>query len=952
MLILLSSLAHIPITFSSPREPIVSPSKARVTDIVLVEGQEGDVGGGSTAILYLDKIKTWDGCSGALNATTSLYSGYYNMTFKVPEIPGGLHLLIVEEADSSLEATAHLTIIPQLNILDYIYRDYKFILSGNGFAESANVMLLLREKNGDPKIDNWPSYSVNNEIHGIGDGETRSYVSTLSHTPVKPGTISISDGVETLQDSGCGKLYGSNGGFGKVDYVTGEIHTKFKATPLNNVQITCAYDHFEGVTDIHQLAAKPLKASTMGSVYSEMKIESLDYGDYYLCALDSLNNTIVMDVMLCPKITINPAEADVGDLVTVQGYGFTPGTGINSVKMYQETWEGVECEIVTPSPTVSSKGVFEIQVFVPQVPMSHAAYILEVTDNNGLKSRKTIEIHDQAYVEYSLERGDSTYRVNLIGRNYQNKVNQRVSIELKDVDNPSISYQITATYTNKNGVINTTFVVTTNNDQRFTLRAYSQDANIESETTLQITQLIVELSKYNALPGETINVNGRGFTPKKHWNATFHGITIVSTKSGIVTSKGGLKLSTSSAKFKVPEEDPGEYRIRFTDVDTGHSIEVHFTVDEGPVVFDKLPPVPIIQCLNTGLEGELFYLSSKGSFDGDGVILYYTWSFGDGFSSNNMNPIHKYNRQGNYTIELTVKDNDGYSSTATKTILIKDKDTLVDFIVVNSEGFAPLVVQFQETSVSYDQIIGYEWDFGDGYKSNDRNPIHTYISTGYYDVSLTLQDFDGETFTTKKKELVKVWRPDFLAPEIMAAEAETLTGKKILVTAFVIDDQRIQTVTFMSEIEEVRLSEVTGAPGLYKYIVSSFNTGKIVAKDIAGNVHQIELSSKSSPEADPLFTLSPGWNDVLVPRHTSTTSLEKLRLSPLGLRAVSAQSQSADRDFATQPTIESIWTYDPYIGYLMYDPTSGYGEIKSLEPGKRYWIKVSEDYPIECLLVN
>ena len=32
----------------------------------------------------------------------------------------------------------------------------------------------------------------------------------------------------------------------------------------------------------------------------------------------------------------------------------------------------------------------------------------------------------------------------------------------------------------------------------------------------------------------------------------------------------------------------------------------------------------------------------------------------------------------------------------------------------------------------------FEWDFGDGYISNDSNPVHTFTATGIFEVTLTV----------------------------------------------------------------------------------------------------------------------------------------------------------------------------------------------------------------------
>ena len=107
---LLSSMVTTPTPFSVS-EPVVTPRKARVSDTVIIEGSEGDIGGGSTTILYLDTVKAWDGSSGALNATISLSSGYYKMSFEVPEVPGGLHRLIVKDSESLVYVSTTFTVV-------------------------------------------------------------------------------------------------------------------------------------------------------------------------------------------------------------------------------------------------------------------------------------------------------------------------------------------------------------------------------------------------------------------------------------------------------------------------------------------------------------------------------------------------------------------------------------------------------------------------------------------------------------------------------------------------------------------------------------------------------------------------------------------------------------------------------------------------------------------------
>jgi PKD repeat protein len=60
-------------------------------------------------------------------------------------------------------------------------------------------------------------------------------------------------------------------------------------------------------------------------------------------------------------------------------------------------------------------------------------------------------------------------------------------------------------------------------------------------------------------------------------------------------------------------------------------------------------------------------------------------------------------------------------------------------------GSEPLSVQFGDTSRSYDGIVLWSWDFGDGSTSRERNPIHIYSAKGSYQVCITVWESDGDS---------------------------------------------------------------------------------------------------------------------------------------------------------------------------------------------------------------
>lgn len=62
---------------------------------------------------------------------------------------------------------------------------------------------------------------------------------------------------------------------------------------------------------------------------------------------------------------------------------------------------------------------------------------------------------------------------------------------------------------------------------------------------------------------------------------------------------------------------------------------------------------------------------SNGSYDRDGSIVSFEWDLGDGTITTQSDPVHTYAAYGTYTVTLTVTDDAGDSSIATKEIQVR-----------------------------------------------------------------------------------------------------------------------------------------------------------------------------------------------------------------------------------------------------------------------------------------
>jgi PKD repeat protein len=126
-----------------------------------------------------------------------------------------------------------------------------------------------------------------------------------------------------------------------------------------------------------------------------------------------------------------------------------------------------------------------------------------------------------------------------------------------------------------------------------------------------------------------------------------------------------------------------------------------------------------------------------------------TWYFGDGQTSIQLNPVHKYTEFGNYDVKL-VAELFGYKDSVIKEEYIKVSDIKAEFSADKRCGSVPLEVTFSDSSTGTYPKIYWHWDFGDGDTSNLQNPTHQFTNTDVFDITLIVFDSIGADTLTKK----------------------------------------------------------------------------------------------------------------------------------------------------------------------------------------------------------
>ncbi len=176
----------------------------------------------------------------------------------------------------------------------------------------------------------------------------------------------------------------------------------------------------------------------------------------------------------------------------------------------------------------------------------------------------------------------------------------------------------------------------------------------------------------------------------------------------------------------------------------------------------NMKPVAIASASPTNGPAPLWvYFSGDGSYDTDGNIASYAWTFGDGGTADYASPTWYYANPGTYMAKLIVTDNAGGKGTNNVTIWVGASNRPPVAVVSASptKGNAPLTVNFSSAGSSDPDgsIASYTWTFGDGGSSTLASPAHTYVARGSYVARLTVTDNLGATAT--KSVGITVRRP-------------------------------------------------------------------------------------------------------------------------------------------------------------------------------------------------
>ena len=119
----------------------------------------------------------------------------------------------------------------------------------------------------------------------------------------------------------------------------------------------------------------------------------------------------------------------------------------------------------------------------------------------------------------------------------------------------------------------------------------------------------------------------------------------------------------------------------------------------------------------------------------------YSWSFGNGASSNQVSPVVNYTDTGAFNIKLTAASVHGCIDIVSHTIYVHSKPAAGFLVSDVCENHQPFHFTNTTTHGNY-----YSWSFGDASTSSLFSPQHSYADTGAYIVSLIARtDYCADT---------------------------------------------------------------------------------------------------------------------------------------------------------------------------------------------------------------
>ncbi|MCK4730061.1 MAG: PKD domain-containing protein [Candidatus Aenigmarchaeota archaeon] len=220
-----------------------------------------------------------------------------------------------------------------------------------------------------------------------------------------------------------------------------------------------------------------------------------------------------------------------------------------------------------------------------------------------------------------------------------------------------------------------------------------------------------------------------------------------------ITKFGNISITKNTRVLVKIESNVINYTMSI-DYDGDGEIDEEKIPNVNEIININQPPVALFtySSENIIVDKEITFNASS-SYDSDGLIVSYRWKFGDREIENGEVVTHFYSSPANYSVILTVVDDNGIRDSVQKTVKIKKNLQPIADANGPYENYEGSSITFNGSG-SYDSdgdVLQYRWDFNnDGIWDTgwSINPIVNYTWDDDYSGIVKLEINDGEFTAT------------------------------------------------------------------------------------------------------------------------------------------------------------------------------------------------------------
>ena len=364
--------------------------------------------------------------------------------------------------------------------------------------------------------------------------------------------------------------------------------------------------------------------------------------------------------------------------------------------------------------------------------------------------------------------------------------------------------------------------------------------------SLTVTDNIGDSSTANLL----INVTNRNpvakityttLTVKAPGNLTFNGDTSTDEDGSIASYSWSVSntVVASTPNATISFTTQGTYVVSLTVADDfGATNTASVTVNVSAP--DNILPIATLNVdKNSGVINDTFVFNVSNSYDPDGSIILYQLDFGDGTSTQFVNPapiFHIYKTVSVFTAKLIVTDNrNGVSletTSSVQVITINNQPPVASFSYspIGAFTFDPII--FTDNSSDPENALSrWSWEFGDGtnFTTTDllqKNPTKSYNKGNKnYTVSLTVYDNFELSSTTSQIVRINNIKPIAVIATSSTPSNNIITGSSPFTVTF---DSNSYDLDGTVVNYEWYLNGLVGTPITTKSFTFTFNTPRFI----------------------------------------------------------------------------------------------------------------------------